>query len=118
MSNSKKLPDLSEKSVESINSGDSRLAANLNINCSEVRRLMNNSSDLIIKYFSSDGHRMAVITCEGMIGKAELANLIFRLYLHRRKYRTITNFLQRSAQICRLPKNKSRCTIMTRCAFI
>ena len=44
MSNSKKLPDLSEKSVESINSGDSRLAANLNINCSEVRRLMNNSS--------------------------------------------------------------------------
>ena len=38
MSNSKKLPDLSEKSVESINSGDSRLAANLNINCSEVRR--------------------------------------------------------------------------------
>ena len=78
MSNSKKLPDLSEKSVESINSGDSRLAANLNINCSEVRRLMNNSSDLIIKYFSSDGHRMAVITCEGMIGKAELANLIFR----------------------------------------
>lgn len=51
MSNSKKLPDLSEKSVESINSGDSRLAANLNINCSEVRRLMNNSSDLIIKYF-------------------------------------------------------------------
>lgn len=119
MSNSKKLPDLSEKSVESINSGDSRLAANLNINCSEVRRLMNNSSDLIIKYFSSDGHRMAVITCEGMIGKAELANLIFRpLYLHRRKYRTITNFLQRSARICRLPKNKSRCTIMTRCAFI
>lgn len=78
MSNSKKLPDLSEKSVEIINSGDSRLAANLNINCSEVRRLMNNSSDLIIKYFSSDGHRMAVITCEGMIGKAELANLIFR----------------------------------------
>lgn len=78
MSNSKKLPDLSEKSVESINSGDSRLAANLNINCSEVRRLMNNSSDLIIKYFSSDGHRMAVITCEGMIGKADLANLIFR----------------------------------------
>ena len=69
MSNSKKLPDLSEKSVESINSGDSRLAANLNINCSEVRRLMNNSSDLIIKYFLSDGHRMAVITCEGMIGK-------------------------------------------------
>ena len=63
MSNSKKLPDLSEKSVEIINSGDSRLAANLNINCSEVRRLMNNSSDLIIKYFSSDGHRMAVITC-------------------------------------------------------
>ena len=57
MSNSKKLPDLSEKSVESINSGDSRLAANLNINCSEVRRLMNNSSDLIIKYFSSDGHK-------------------------------------------------------------
>jgi hypothetical protein len=52
---------------------------------------------------------MAVITCEGMIGKA---------YLHRRKYRTITNFLQRSARICRLPKNKSRCTIMTRCAFI
>lgn len=93
MSNSKKLPDLSEKSVESINSGDSRLAANLNINCSEVRRLMNNSSDLIIKYFSSDGHRMAVITCEGMIGKADLANLIsVRLYLHRRKYRTITNF--------------------------
>ena len=77
MSNSKKLPDLSEKSVESINSGDSRLAANLNINCSEVRRLM-----------------------------------------HRRKYRTITNFLQRSARICRLPKSKSRCTIMTRCAFI
>ncbi len=38
MSNSKKLPDLSEKSVESINSGDSRLAANLNINCSEVRK--------------------------------------------------------------------------------
>ena len=51
MSNSKKLPDLSEKSVESINSGDSRLVANLNINCSEVRRLMNNSSDLISSIF-------------------------------------------------------------------
>lgn len=80
---------------------------------------MNNSSDLIIKYFSSDGHRMAVITCEGMIGKAELANLIFRpLVSAPPKIQDDNEFLQRSARICRLPKNKSRCTIMTRCAFI
>lgn len=78
MSNTKKRPDFSEKPVESVNSGSKKLTASLNENCSEVRALMNNSSDLIIKYFAADNHKMAVITCEGMIGKADLANLIFR----------------------------------------
>ncbi len=77
MSNIKK-PDFSEKNTEPVNRSDTALSSNLDENCCAVRALMNNSSDLIIKYFTAGGHRMAVVTCEGMIGKADLANLIFR----------------------------------------
>lgn len=77
MSNIKK-PDFSEKNTEPVNSSDTALSSDLDESCCAVRALMNNSSDLIIKYFSAGGHKMAVVTCEGMIGKADLANLIFR----------------------------------------
>lgn len=73
-----KKPDFSEKNTEPVNRSDTALSSNLDENCCAVRALMNNSSDLIIKYFTAGGHRMAVVTCEGMIGKADLANLIFR----------------------------------------
>ena len=77
MSKYKKSPDLSEKSTEPI-CHDKKLTAVLSENCTAVRALMNNSSDIIIKYFSVGGHSMASITCEGMTNTEKLADLIFR----------------------------------------
>ncbi len=74
----KENPNFKEKSVNTINKPKKRLGFSLTENCTELRALMNNSSDIIIKYAKAGGYDIAVITCEGMINRENLANLIFR----------------------------------------
>lgn len=74
----KKKPDFSEKEVKPVVNGDVLLTDNLDENCITIRSIMNNSADLIIKFALAGGVKIAVITCEGMIDKANLANLIYR----------------------------------------
>lgn len=55
-----------------------KLTDSVEINCAAIRTIMGNSADLIIKFAAVSGVRSAVVTCEGMINKANLANLIYR----------------------------------------
>ena len=54
------------------------ISAVLNESCTDIRALMGNSSDLIIKYAEINGIKTAVMTCEGMTDKTALAELIYR----------------------------------------
>lgn len=72
-----RLPDFSQSSVNNTLK-NVKLSSSLEENCVNIRAMMNNSTDLIIKYAALKGYKIAVITCEGMIDKMKLADLIFR----------------------------------------
>lgn len=72
-----KIPDFSEKSVGNILK-DIPLSASLEENCVNIRAMINNSTDLIIKPAVIEGRKIVFITCEGMIDKMKLADLIYR----------------------------------------
>ncbi len=73
-----KLPDFSEKPVKTIARQSVKLCSDLTKNCTNIRALINNSTDLIIKYAEINGIRAAIVTVEGMIDKMKLADLIYR----------------------------------------
>ncbi len=54
------------------------LNSDLRQNTVNIRTLMENSSDLIIKYAKIAGYNAAIICCEGMISTDTLANMVFR----------------------------------------
>lgn len=54
------------------------LTAPIEENITEIRRYMNNSSDLTIKNARAGGREIAVVFCEGMLSTEIMANLIFR----------------------------------------
>ena len=72
-----RLPDFSEQAVNNTLK-NIKLSSSLEENCVNIRAMMNNSTDLIIKYATLKGYKIAVITCEGMIDKMKLADLIYR----------------------------------------
>ena len=74
----KRGADFSEKQVKTVAPQDKKLSTSLDETCTDIRALMNNSADLIIKFAETAGVKMAVVTCEGMIDKSNLANLIYR----------------------------------------
>lgn len=67
-----------EKPVTTEFDGNQRLGADLIQNIINVRALMENSSDLIVKSGKIGQVEMCAMTCEGMTDKGVIANLIYR----------------------------------------
>lgn len=55
-----------------------KLSEDLRMNTVNLRTLMENSSDLIIKYGKVSGNSVCFILCEGMTGTDTLANMLYR----------------------------------------
>ncbi len=68
----------SQKPIRTKFDPNTHLSSNLDESCTYLRALMENSSDLIMKFAEVGGIKIAVATCEGMTGKSDLANLIYR----------------------------------------
>ena len=54
------------------------LSTDLTTNTVNIRAILNNTSDLTIKYATAAGCNICVITCEGMVDTQAIANLIYR----------------------------------------
>ncbi len=77
-----KLPDFSEKDVSTVSMQNIKLTDSLTENCTNIRALINNSTDLIIKYTEINHIKAAFVTVEGMTDKMKLADLIYRPLLN------------------------------------
>jgi len=67
-----------EKSVRTPSDGDIRINSELEQTCIDMRSLMGNTSDLLIKFAEINGTKIAVMSCEGMTDKMKLADMIYR----------------------------------------
>jgi len=54
------------------------LSPDLKTNLVNIRTVLNNTSDLVVKYAKAAGCDICVITCDGMVSSATMANLIYR----------------------------------------
>lgn len=57
---------------------EQNLTSSLDENIINLRTVMSNSSDLIIKYAKTGGHRICIVFCEGMTSTETMADLIFQ----------------------------------------
>lgn len=54
------------------------ITSDIEQNCTIIRALMKNSTDLLMKYAVVDKKRLVIVTIEGMVNKTILADLIYR----------------------------------------
>ncbi|MCH5325427.1 MAG: spore germination protein [Eubacterium sp.] len=69
---------LSQKPVRLPFDESTPLSDRLSESCTDIRALFQNTADVIIKYAEISGIKISVMTCEGMVSKSDLANLIYR----------------------------------------